>query len=141
MIDIETAIYTRVREGVKAAYPSASISGIYTETPSAFPFVSFVEAANSAYYPTETLGHIENHAQVVYQADIYSNNVTQGKSACKGIASVIDEVMTDLGFRRTSAMQTPNIDRSLYRITMRFEGVISKGEQDGDTTRYSIYSS
>lgn len=141
MIDIESAVYTRVRDGVRSVCPQATVSGIYTESPSSFPFVSFVEASNSVYNESQTLGSIENHASVMYQADIYSNETATSKSTCKWIANAIDEVMINLGFVRVTLMQTPNVDRSIYRITARYEGVVSKGVQVGDNIQYSIYSS
>ena len=141
MIDIESVIYTKVRQAVLDAFPSAGISSVYVENPSSFPHVSFVESGNSTYERTETLGSIENHAQLMFQCDIYSNDKTSAKSICKSIAAVVDGTMLALNFRRTTSAQIPNIDRAIYRITLRYEGVVSRGIPYGSDTYYSIYSS
>lgn len=141
MIDIEAAIFTSVYNAVIAVYPSADISSTYVETPSAFPHVSLVEVDNQVYQESQTLGGIENHARLLYQADIYSNNSATAKSICKGIAQVIDDAMVSNGFQRITASQIPNIDRTLYRITLRYQGVVSKGIESGDNTNYLIYTS
>lgn len=141
MIDIESAVFTSVYNAVIAVYPSADISSVYTESPAAFPHVSLVEVDNGVYEQSQSLGGIENHARVLYQADIYSNNTSTAKSTCKAIAKIVDDTMAANGFMRLTSAQTPNVDRTLYRLTLRYQAVVSKGVADGDNTIHFIYTS
>lgn len=127
MINVENEIFDRVAKSVRDAYPSVFISGEYIKTPSKFPFVSLVEMSNTAYDRTQSSGSLENHASVMYEVNVYSNNTSGKKSECKAIASLIDNEFATLGFSRTMLQPIPNMDdATIYRMTGRYTAVISK---------------
>ena len=127
MIDCENEIFDRVADSVRAAYPSAFISGEYIRTPSKFPFVSLIEMSNTAYDRTQSSGGLENHASVMYEVNVYSNKTRGKKSECKAIAALIDNELATLGFSRTMLQPIPNMDdATIYRMTGRYTAVISK---------------
>jgi hypothetical protein len=130
MIDVENEIFSKVAESVRAAYPSAFVSGEYVRTPSKFPFVSLVEMSNTAYDRTQSSGGLENHASVMYEVNIYSNKKSGKKSECKAIAALIDNELAALGFSRTMLQPIPNMDdATIYRMTGRYTAVISKDKK------------
>ena len=127
MINVENEIFDRVADSVRAAYPSAFISGEYIRTPSKFPFVSLIEMSNTAYDRTQSSGGLENHASVMYEVNVYSNKTRGKKSECKAIATLIDNELATLGFSRTMLQPIPNMDdATIYRMTGRYTAVISK---------------
>ena len=130
MIDVESEIFNKVAEAVRAAYPSAFVSGEYVRTPSRFPFVSLIEMSNTAYDRTQSSGGLENHASVMYEVNVYSNKKSGKKSECKAIATLIDNELAALGFSRTMLQPIPNMDdATIYRMTGRYTAVISKDKK------------
>ena len=130
MINLENEIFSKIAESVRAAYPSAFVSGEYVRTPSKFPFVSLIEMSNTAYDKTQSSGGLENHASVMYEVNIYSNRKSGKKSECKAIATLIDNELAALGFSRTMLQPIPNMDdATIYRMTGRYTAVISKDKK------------
>ena len=127
MINIESEIFSIVANAVRTAYPDAYVVGEYVQSPSQFPCVSIVEFDNTAYDKTQTSGSLENHADLMYEVNIYSNKTSGKKSECKAIASLIDNEFATLGFSRAMLQPIPNLDdATIYRMTGRYRGVVSK---------------
>ena len=130
MIDVESEIFNKVAEAVRAAYPSAFVSGEYVRTPSRFPFVSLIEMSNTIYDRTQSSEGLENHASVMYEVNVYSNKKSGKKSECKAIATLIDNELAALGLSRTMLQPIPNMDdATIYRMTGRYTAVISKDKK------------
>ena len=71
----------------------------------------------------------ENHCKVMFQIDIYTNNKNEidRLELAESIEETVSDFMIGLGFSRTMSKPIPNVsDMSIYRISMRFEGVIGK---------------
>ena len=127
MINVETEIFDMVAKAVRNAYPDIYMIGEYVKSPSKFPCVSLVEIDNSAYRRTQTDSSVENHAEVLYELNVYSNKKSGKKSECKAIASLIDNEMAALGFSRSMLQPIPNMDdATIYRMTGRYRAVVSK---------------
>ena len=127
MINVENEIFNIVATAVRTAYPGAFVVGEYVKSPSRFPCVSVVEIDNTAYDNTQTSGCLENHADITYEINIYSNKISGKKSECKEIASLLDNEFATLGFSRTMLQPIPNMDdATIYRMTGRYRGVVSK---------------
>ena len=130
MINVESEIFSRVAESVRAAFPAVFMSGEYVRTPPKFPFVSLVEMSNTAYDRTQSSGGLENHASLMYEVNVYSNKKSGKKSECKAIAALIDDEMAALGFSRSMLQPIPNMDdATIYRMTGRYTAVISKDKK------------
>lgn len=132
MIDVENIIFTRLAQALRTQFSGISVYGEFVEAPASFPCVTIVEADNKVYERTRDLSGIEHHAQVMYEFNVYSNKANSKKSEAKAISNMIDGMMTDMLFTRTFRGQTPNIDRTIYRITLRYQGVVREAvEKDG----------
>ena len=127
MIDVENIIFTTLATALRTAYTGIKVYGEYVETPAGFPCVTIVEADNAVYAPTRDLSGVEHHAEVMYEINIYTNKGDSKKSDAKKIAQTIDTLMGGMLFTRTFRGQTPNIDRTIYRITLRYKGVVREG--------------
>ena len=79
MIDIETEVFSIVSAEVRKKYPKIYMTGEYVKSPPSFPCVSLIETDNQVYRNTRDSGRIENHAQVLYEVNVYSNK-TSGKN-------------------------------------------------------------
>lgn len=127
MINVETEIFDVVAEAIMSKYPDAYVVGEYVKSLAQFPSISIVEIDNTAYDRTQTSECLENHADVTYEVNIYSNKTSGKKSECKAIASLIDDEFATLGFSRTMLQPIPNEDdATIYRIVGRYKGVVSK---------------
>lgn len=126
MIDIESEVFNIVATAIRNEYPGAYVVGEYVKAPSQFPCVSIVEMDNTAYERTQSSGSLENHADVTYEINIFSNKTSGKKSECKAIAKLIDNEFVTLGFSRRMLQPIPNVDdATIYRMLGRYRGVVS----------------
>ena len=127
MINIESEVFSAIARVVRNKYPNAYVVGEYVKSPSKFPCVSVVEFDNMVYGKTQSSYSRENHADLVYEVNVYSNKESGKKSECKAIAALIDDEFAALGFSRTMLQPIPNVDdATIYRMTGRYRGVVSK---------------
>lgn len=127
MIDIESEVFNTVSEKVREQYPEIFMTGEYVKSPSSFPCVSLIETDNQIYRNTRTSGCIENHAQVVYEVNVYSNKQRGKKAECKEILGFIDKQLGAIGFTRTLMTPVPNeVDATIYRMVARYRAIVSK---------------
>ena len=127
MINIENEIFNDVSTRVRTSVPDIYMSGEYVKSPPAFPAVSLVEMDNAQHTSTQTSSEMENHADVMYEVNVYSNKKVGKKSECKKIIALIDEEMTAIGFTRTMLQPIPNMDdATIYRMVARYKAIVSK---------------
>lgn len=127
MINVENEVYDNVHDSVKAKFPNVNMTGEYVKSPSSFPHLSLIEMDNSVYTSTQTSDEYENHVEVMYEVNVYSNKTKGKKSECKEIMSLVDSTMLFLGFTRTMLQPIPNMDdATIYRMSARYKAVISK---------------
>ena len=126
MIDIENLVFDRVAARIREQFPNIFITGEYVNSPSFFPAVSLVEQDNSIRESTMDSGSNENHANVMYEVNVYSNRTTGKKSECKAIIALIDTEMTAMGFVRSTLTPVPNeYDSTIYRMVGRYRAAVS----------------
>lgn len=127
MIDIESEVFNIVSKATRAKYPKIYMTGEYVKSPPSFPCVSLIETDNQIYQNTRDSGNIENHAQVLYEVNVYSNKTSGKKAECKAIIAFIDTQMEALGFTRTLMNPVPNEeDATVYRMVARYRAIVSK---------------
>ncbi len=128
MIDIENELFDKLRKSVLETYKGAYVTGSYEKTPPSFPCISIIEVDNRAFARTSSSDNVENHVEVMYEVNVYSNKSSGRKSECKGIIALIDEQMQRLGFSRIMLSPIPNEDTevTIYRMVARYRAVISK---------------
>ena len=126
MIDIERLVFTRVAAVVRKQFPNIFITGEYVNSPSSFPAVSLVEMDNSIRESTVDSGSNENHVNVMYEVNVYSNKTTGKKTECKEIIALIDNEMTAMGFVRSTITPVQNeFDSTIYRMVARYKATVS----------------
>ena len=126
MIDIANIVFTRVATKVRESRPDAFVSGGYVRVPPSFPAASLVEMGNTTRVDTIDSGSNENYANVMYEANVYSNKITGGYTECREILALIDEEMLAIGFIRIMFNPIPNEnDSTVYRMMARYEAAVS----------------
>lgn len=127
MIDIETEVFNSVAIKVRAAYPKVYMVGEYVKTPSSFPCVSLVEVDNQVWKNSRSSTETENHAQVMYEVQVFTNDTKGKKSKCREIIGVVDDALKHLGFTRTLLNPIPNEeDATIYRMVGRYRALVGK---------------
>lgn len=127
MIDIESELFGLIASKTRIQFPKIFITGEYIKVPPSFPCVSIVEVDNQVYRNTRDTKSIENHAQVLYEVNVYSNKTKGKKSECKSIISFIDEQFEHYGFTRTMLNPVQNEgDATIYRMVARYRAIVSK---------------
>lgn len=130
MINIEEELFSEIASNVRKKYSKVYMVGEYVKSPSSFPCVSMVEMDNSVYTRSQTSVGDENHAQLMYEVNVYSNKTKGKKTECKSIIAYIDELMLNRGFTRTMLQPIPNMDdATIYRMIARYTGVVSKNKE------------
>ena len=126
MIDIESSVFSTVITKVREQFPNIYMVGEYVKSPSSFPAVSLVEMDNTTRTDTIDSSSNENHANVMYEVNVYSNKTTGKKSECKEIIALIDKEMLALGFVRVTLTPVPNMnDSTIYRMVGRYRASVS----------------
>lgn len=140
MIDIENLIVNKVNTAVatlKNTYPKLRVVSEYIETSETFPLISVVESDNYTHLATQDASLTDHAANVAFEINIFAND-SKKKSTAKKIAAAVDAEMLNNLFTRTFMGQTPNVDRTVYRITMRYTAVVWP-VVDGNNTIYQMY--
>lgn len=90
-----------------------------------FPLVVFTEEDNS--YLTGTTRFEETKSRLNFEINIYTtdtkveNSIVSKKEIAKELIALVDNVMGyNLRMIRRSCRPTPNLDKTIYRVTMRY---------------------
>ena len=127
MIDIKSNIFNIITKNIREKYKNIFLTGEYVKSPPSFPCISIMETDNQIYRNTRTTDCIENHVQVIYEVNVYSNKARRKKSECKEITAFIDTQFQMLGFTRTLLTTVPNEqDATIYRMVARYRAIVSK---------------
>ncbi len=126
MVDIENEVFTGCADKLRNSFGEAFT--VYGETvlaPSTFPCACIEESDNFSYQATRDSGTNENHAELVYDVNVYSNKTNGKKTECKEILAVIDDYFLSIGFTRTTKQPISLDDATKYRLFARYNAVAS----------------
>ena len=139
MIDIENYMFDNIVKAVLVKYPNCAYYSVEMDSPSSFPCITMEEINNQVYINSMDSSNLENHARITYEINVFSNLDQGKKSQAKDIIDIIDNIMTSNNFTREFYTPTPNIDRTIYRITARYSGIVSIGVEKDNNMLYHIY--
>lgn len=134
MINIESTVFNAIATELRSQYDGISVYGEYVQAPESFPCVCIVEDNNYTPSALQTNTDLEGYANVNYTITIYTNNTDGiGKKALgKQIADKVNDIMVGFRFRRIQYTQAPNIDRTIYRMVLRYQGIVKKTDYKED---------
>lgn len=125
MINIFNELYTYLVNTLANYDSNIKTSSVYQNVPTEYPFVSFEEIVDAVYSLTSDDCNIENHAQKEYEVNIYTQKPNK-KSKADAIANIIDNMMSRYGFTRVSKNAIQDTNETIYRIILRYDGIVSK---------------
>ena len=128
MIDIESQVFTKVATALRTSFSIITVTSRTTFMPDSFPCVCIEEADNYSFRSSRDTGSNENHVEVMYEVNAYSNKSAGSKAECRQMISVVDRVMDSLGFTRTGMTPMTADEPMQYRIVARYTAVVSKNE-------------
>jgi hypothetical protein len=128
IIDIENEVFTKIATELRSQFTGINVYGEDVRSPSSFPCVSIVEADNYTVRRTQDSGSNENHANLMYEVNVYSNKTSGKKTECKEIFAVIDEIMLGLGFTRSNKNPVTMDEATIYRIVGRYVAIVSTNQ-------------
>lgn len=127
MIDAERLIYTEIEEKVRNEFPKAFITGEEVSAPPSFPCVSLIEIDNATFRNTQSTEGQENHIEVSYELNVYSNKTVGKKTECRKIINFVDRLLMNRNFTRMMLNPVSNMnDSTIYRMIGRYRAVISR---------------
>lgn len=124
MIDIENLQYTKVKNALGSLCKGYGTS-LVTNTPSDWPYMSFVQMDNPVYRQTIDSGSNENHVQPMIQISVYSKS---NKTECKNVIAAADAVMINDGWVRIFGPQPIDANSSYFRMDARYQAVVDKNK-------------
>lgn len=121
LIDNECLVFNAVAERLRTEYSTIYIVGDeLTTAPNTFPCVVLRKSSSSINRKYSTFDNIECVVRENYYCTIYSN-LDKGKTKqCKEIASVINEVMSELRYARIYEEQLLNADATIGRRVLKY---------------------
>jgi hypothetical protein len=139
MIDIENTLFDAVATQLRTSHEGIKVYGEYVAEPASFPCVNMWESSNSVWAEGESNTSLDDYVNVTYTIQVFTNTPTK-KADGKALANEIDDIMLGLRFRRTLMQQIPNIDRTIYRIELRYTGTVKRTDYgDDNTTIFNVY--
>ena len=131
MIDIENKIIETLTAALITSYPTIYVTTKREPVPTSFPAVSIREADNSTYVDSLDSSASENHADLMYEINVFSNKGAGAKAEAKAIMAIIDQELQALNFVRRMIDEIDNGDPSIHRRVARYSAIVG--------TDYMIY--
>lgn len=123
------AIFTAIRNAVKAEYADANCVQMYTPTPAKFPTVFAREIGHFTPQQAWTLTNAQDISERTWEVQVFSNLSTGSKEQAYDILDICKNVMRGLYFIETFEQPIDQQDKSIYCLVARFRRVIGGGEE------------
>lgn len=122
------AIFTAIRNAVKAEYADANCVQMYTPTPAKFPTVFAREIGHFTPQQAWTLTNAQDISERTWEVQVFSNLSTGSKEQAYDILDICKGAMRSLYFLETFEQPIDQQDKSIYCLVARFRRVIGGGE-------------
>ena len=123
------AIFTRIRNAVKAEFANANCVQTYSPTPASFPTVFARELGHITPQQAWTLTNAQDISERTWEVQVLSNLTTGAKEQAYAIMGICKDVMRGLYFLETFEQPIDQTDKSIYCLVARFRRVIGGGEE------------
>lgn len=123
------AIFTAIRNAVKAEYADANCVQMYTPTPAKFPTVFAREIGHFTPQQAWTLTNAQDISERTWEVQVFSNLSTGSKEQAYEILDICKDVMRSLYFIETFEQPIDQQDKSIYCLVARFRRIIGGGEE------------
>ena len=123
------AIFTRIRNAVKAEYANANCVQTYSATPASFPTVFARELGHFTPQQAWTLTNAQDISECTWEVQAFSNLNTGAKEQAYAIMDIVKSTMRGLYFLEIFEQPIDQKDKSIYCLVARFRRVIGGGEE------------
>ena len=120
------AIFTAIRNAVKAEYADANCVQMYTPTPAKFPTVFAREIGHFTPQQAWTLTNAQDISERTWEVQVFSNLSTGSKEQAYDILDICKGAMRSLYFLETFEQPIDQQDKSIYCLVARFRRVIDR---------------
>ena len=128
MIDVESQVYTKVEAALLAVYPTMMVTSKTIFEPSSYPCVCIEQTDSYSVTQTRDSASNENHVEVAYTVNVYSNRENTAKSEAKAIMAIVDDTMIGLGFTLSGCVPVTMGEAQKYRLTARYRAIVGSDE-------------
>ena len=128
MIDVENQVYTKVANALLEYDPTIKTMSRTIYEPSEYPCVCIEQMDTFVMTRTQDSSFTENHDELTYTVNVFSNKANIAKSEAKAIMAVVDGVMGGLNFSRLGCVPVAMDEAQKYRLTARYRAVVGKDE-------------
>lgn len=129
MIDIQAEVFDTVARAILAEFPNAYVADENISSPPKLPCVCLVERDNALNVSTLDSSGDENHADIMFELDVYSGKLNDRKREARKIAAIADAKLQTIGFVRVMLNPIENLmDSSVYRMKGRYRATVSKNK-------------
>ena len=124
----KNAVYTKVRNAVKAVYANAYVTGTVAAVPSKSPAVMIHEIGRFHNTEAVTLGGSQGVWTSTFEAQVFSNKANTGMTECYEIMETVTGAFVALGYIMTVQEVTEDGTDGKYRLTSRYRRICGDGE-------------
>lgn len=139
MIDVENLVKNTLIDGLAVTYPSANVTNSFVEEAAVFPSVTVRQKGNTPYRRMNTADSAENYSTVSFEVAVFSVKMDESQDECKDVLMLVDDIMQDIGFRRTYMSEGFNLNRTITRRYCRYEAIIRQPIEVGNDTIFEVY--
>lgn len=139
MIDVSNLVVKACKDALADEFPDVKVYSSYVDETEQLPAVTCYEVSNSIDMTTMDSSGAEHYANVVFEISCYAKNDGYGRQATKKMFTRINDMLVRLNFVRTFKSELPNMDRSVYRYSGRFEARVSEDMVVGERTITNVY--
>ena len=130
MIDVFNLVFTKVYDDINYHFEDVDVKDEYIDESAHFPCVTVTQDSNTDYQKM-MINIFSNYSKILITVNIYTNSNTK-KTDAKKLLQQVDDTMHRCKFICTYCSNTPNVDRSIYRITARYEAVVGAKQSEGN---------
>lgn len=139
MIDIENYVIDRISTGLAVSHPDAEVLGEFVDRPERFPCVCAEQNDRETYTRSRDGSLYPHHETVFFSVTVFSAALGEKKAEAKAIMEDVVQIMESMKFTLTMCSPTPNVDRTVYRLTARFRAVHGNAKTVGDNEVVQMY--
>lgn len=122
------AIYTRVRNAVKAFLPEANVTQTYAPKPPAFPTVFAREIGRMTPQETATLSNAQDISERTWEVQVFSDLQPGAKEQAYALMDAVKGELRTMYFVETFESPLEQTDKSIFCLVARFRRIIGSGE-------------
>ena len=122
------AIFTRIRNAVKAEFANADCTETYSPTPAHLPTVFARELGHFTPQQAWTLTNAQDISECTWEVQVFSNLKTGAKEQAYKLMNGVKGALRQLYFVETFESPLEQTDKSVYCLVARFRRIIGSGE-------------